>query len=347
MVLLIEENDVKKVLTFEDTLKAVEDAYRQYGLGKAGGNSLIYGNPPPPRCEMRVKGKNLPHLSPEIRNINQTMAYLEESNLIFLRWNFHLGEKKGYISYLIDARDGEILAVIKADASVRSFMGFMRVGAAGAIGAKYLSLKNSKVAGVIGTGRVGKTLLHFLTKVRDIELVYAHSGRKKDDKYAKEMSDKLNIDIIPCNNLERIVNKSDIIMTATKSTIPIIEGKWIHKGTHINAFGADCPFKTELDTLTLQKADKLVIDYYLALDTKELRIPLLNGLLKKENIYANIGEIVAGLKPGREKSSEITIFKNTGMTLPYVTITKNIYEKVINMGLGKEINNESINLMYY
>ena len=296
MVLLIDESDVKKVLTFEDTINAVEDAYRQYGLGKAGGNSLIYGNPVPPRCEMRVNGKNLPHLSPEIRNINQTMAYLEESNLIFLGWNFHLGEKKGYISYLIDAGDGEILAVIKANASVRAFMGFMRVGAAGAIGAKFLSLKNSKVAGVIGTGRVGKTLLHFLTKVRDIELVYAHSGRKKDDRYAKEMRDILNIDIIPCDNLERIVTKSDIILTSTKSTMPIIEGKWIQEGTHINAFGADCPLKTELDALTLQKADKLVIDYYLALDTQELRIPLQLGLFKKETIPANIREIFSGSK---------------------------------------------------
>lgn len=341
MTLLISDEDVKKILTFEETIEAVESAYRQYGLGLAGGNSLRHGCPLPPRCEMRIEGKNLPHMSPQIREIHQDMAYLEETGMILCRIGFYLGDKKGRMSILLNAKNGEILAVIKS-----SLTSWIRTGSAGAVGAKYLSRKNSKVAGIIGTGRQGRTQLPALTKVRDIEKAFAYSGRKRDEKYAQEMSRKLGIDVIACDNVAEVVKDTDILITATCATTPIIQGEMINEGLHINAMGADCPMKTELDALTLKKADKLVIDYELALDTKEIRIPMDQGLLRMEDIYGTIGEVVAGLKPGREKATEITIYKNTGMCLPYVAIYAKVYEKAIETGLGTDIGEYFSDLMY-
>ena len=90
----------------------------------------------------------------------------------------------------------------------------MRTGAAGAVSAKYLSRKDSKIVGVIGTGVQGRSQLQFLTKVRDIEKVYAHSGRRKDKEYAEEMSKKLSMNIISVASVEEAVNGADIVVTA-------------------------------------------------------------------------------------------------------------------------------------
>jgi len=346
LTLLISEEDVKKLLTFDEAIEAVEDAYRQYGMGLVGINSLRNGNHIPPRCEVRIEGKNLPHLSPQIRNISQSSAYLEGTGMAFLYWSFHLGDRRGYISYLIDAKNGEILAIIKANATVRAHLGWMRVGADGAVGARYLSRKDSKTAGVIGTGRVGSAQLQFLTRVRHIEKAFTYSGRRKDEVYAREMSNRLGIDVLACSGAEEVVRNADILITATHATTPIVKGEWINEGVHISAFGADCPLKAELDTSTLKKADKIVIDYELALDTKEIRALIEQGILRDKNIYGNIGEVVAGIKPGRENPSEITIYKNTGMTFPYVAINAIIYKKAKKMGLGTDIGETLTNLIY-
>jgi alanine dehydrogenase len=341
MTILISDNDVKKILTLEETIAAAEDAYRQYGKGLAGGNSLMKDCPIIPRSEMRVEGKSLPHLSPEIRYVSQDMAYLEETGKVFLRWNFYLGDKRAGISYLIDAKNGEILAVIKAPT-----MWTMRVGAVGAVGAKYLARKDSKIAGILGTGRVGRIQLEAVSKIRNIEKAFAYSGRRKNEEYANTMSKKLGIEIIACDTAEQVVRNADILIASTASVNPIVKGEWINKGLHINAFGADCPWKSELDASTITKADKLVIDYELALETKELHVPIEQGLINENDIYGTIGEIVAGIKPGRESPQEFTIFKNTGMPIPYVTISTKVYEKAVENGLGTEIDASFSDLIY-
>jgi ornithine cyclodeaminase/alanine dehydrogenase-like protein (mu-crystallin family) len=341
MTLYIRDEDILGLITFNDVIEAVEDAYKQYGLGLAGGNSLEKDCSIIPRTEMRVEGKDLPHISPGIRAVHQDMAYLEKTGNIFIRWGYHLGKKRGSFQVLVDANSGDLLAIFKAPRTQ-----WMRTGAAGAVGAKYLSKENSTIAGVLGTGRQGRSQIIALSKVRNLEKVYCHSGRKKDQEYAKEMSKLLGIDVIACDNVEDVVKSSDILITATMSTEPLVKGKWIDEGMHITAIGADDPLKVELDAYTLKKADKLVIDYYLALHTKEIRDPLNKGLIEEKNIYGNIGEIVAKIKPSREHDKEITIYKNTGMCLPYVAINTMVLNKVKNSGLGIEVN-ENINKIIF
>lgn len=345
MTLIIRDEEAKNLLTCAEALEALEDAYRQYGLGLAGGNSLVYGSSVIPRCEMRVEGRELPHLSARIRGINQSMAYLEETGMAVVRLSFNLGNRTGMADFLINAKSGEIVAVLKAP-----HVWYMRLGAEGAIGSKYLSRKDSKIAGMIGTGRAGRALLEAIANVRNIEKVYAHAGREADrpiaQEYAKEMSKKLGIEIVVCGSAEEVVRNVDILTTATMATQPIVKGDWVNEGLHINAIGADDPLKAELDAFTLLKADKLVIDYQLSLETKEIRVPMEQGMLKPENIYGHIGEVVAGIKPGRESSSEITIFKNTGMTLPYVTIYKKVYANAIKKGMGTEADKDYLEVIY-
>ena len=331
---MIDDEDVKKILMLDDVMDALEEAFRQYGMGRAGGDGFRYGFIPPPKRELRIKGKGMPHGFPGNVSIGQGMASLEDTKLAVLQHSFSFPKRKSSMFHLIDAESGDTLALVMNN---ESYISWMRTGAEGAIAAKYLSRTDCKVAGVIGTGRQGRAQLQFLVKVRQLEKVYAYSGRRRDEEFANEMSKTLGLDVVATNDAEEVVRNAEVLTTVTHSTVPIVRGDWVEEGTHINGIGADCPLKAELDASTIQKTDKLVIDCEQVLDVADLRAPIEQGVMHATSIYGTIGEIVAGVKPGRQHPSEITVYKSTGMTIPYVTIAAKIYEKAKNMGLGTEV----------
>jgi ornithine cyclodeaminase/alanine dehydrogenase-like protein (mu-crystallin family) len=333
MPLLISDEEVKKILTIEDALDAVESAFRQYGRQLAGGNGFEYRFPPPPKRELRIEGKNLPHGDPKNHFISQGIASLEDTKMSVLQHTLWFQNRKAGIFHLIDNASGNTIAIVMNNSG---YISWMRTCAEGAIAAKYLSRENARIAGIVGTGLQGRGQLQFLTRVRTIEKAFVHSGRRRDEKFAREMGENLGIEVVAANTVEDVARTSDILVTVTRATTPIIKGEWIAQGTHINGIGADCPLKAELDAETLKKADKLIIDCEQMLNVAQMRLPMEQGILQAENIYGTIGEIVAGIKPGRETSSEITLYQSTGMTIPYVTINARIFEKARKMGLGRE-----------
>jgi alanine dehydrogenase len=125
-------------------------------------------------------------------------------------------------------------------------------------------------------------------------------------------------------------------VTATHATQPIVKGEWVKEGTHINTIGADDPQKVELDGVTLKKAAKVVIDSEMAL-TKigHIANSLREGILRREDI-ATIGQVVAGLKPGRENNREITVFSSEGTNMQTAGVAYKVYRKVKEADLGIE-----------
>jgi len=333
MTLLINDDEVRRILTVKDFLESVEDAYREYGLKRAGADGFRHSYVPPPKRELRIEGKGLPHGSPVNTGIAQGMASLERMEMAVIQHSFRFHGRKGGMFHLIDTSDGKTLAVVMNN---DGYISQMRTAADGAIASKYLSRKDSTVAGIIGTGRQGKTQLEFLTKIRPIRKAYAYSGRRRDDDYAREMRERLGIEVIATDGSEEVVRNSDVLVAVTRATAPIVRGEWLNEGTHITSMGADCPLKVELDSTVLRRADKLVIDCEQCLEVAQLRIPIELGILKLEDIYGNIGEVLAGVKPSREEASEITVYTSTGMTVPYVAICARIHEKAKRMGLGTE-----------
>ncbi len=334
MTLLINDDEVKQILTFEDTIEAVEDAYRQYGLGKIGVTGFSYGGLPPPKRELRIKGKGAAHGSPQNECIAQGVASLEETGMAILQHAFRFKNRRGGLFHLIDTTSGETVAIITNNTGTISWQ---RTGAAGAVAAKYLARPDSKIVGILGTGKQGRAQLGMLAKVFDLETAYAHSGRRKDTEYAQEMSKQLGIDVIATDGVEQVVKKADILVAVTHASEPLVKGEWVTEGQHLNGLGADCSMKTEFDVATLQKVDKLVIDCDQALDIAEIRVPMEQGLLSSDAIYGNIGEIVAGVKPSRNTTTEITLFESTGTTMPYVSICATIYKKAQKLNLGREV----------
>ena len=329
MTLLLSEADVENLLDLNDSIEAVESGFLHHGLGRAQSK---------PRREVRIRGKELPHADPRMVRIAQGLAFSDQLGVGILHHilSFPDGNPPSFrvINYLISGQNGDTLAIVNS----RKLLG-MRTGAAGAVSAKYLSRRTSKVAGVIGTGQQGRMQLRFLLKVRPIERAYIYDKIKiYKEKYAEEMSKELGIDVISQENVEQVVDKSDILVTATPSMDPYVKADWIHQGILINIIGADDPPKIELEGSALKKADKLIIMSEECFDAGQLRIPMEQGVLKKDDVYGTLGEIIAGLKPARERDDEIIIYHNPGMTLQDLVIVHRAYQKAMKLGIGKEVN---------
>ena len=333
MVLLIRDEDVKKAdLTPEEVIGAVEDAYKQDGMGLAQDT---------PRREVRTKGKDLPHIAPGTESIGQGLAFLERSKVVVVSHAFHFSWHR-YVTMLIDSEEGKTLAIISREGlpfgkkQRGAGLGDLRTGAAAAIGAKYLARTHVESVGLLGTGKVGRGSLVCLSKVRSFNRVYVHSGRRRDEEFAKELGKMLGVDVESTDDPQDVVTRSDLLITATYATTPIVRGDWLREGVHISGMGSDDPLKAELDLTTFRRADKIVIDGEKGLTTGELAAPIRLGALSPGDVYGKISEIVAGKKSGRSHEGENTIFMSDGTNIQSAGVSYLIYQKVKEMGLGRE-----------
>lgn len=334
MVLLIGPEDIEQIeLKPHDVIKAVESAYRQDGLGKAEET---------PRLEIKIRGRELPHISPGTTSVGQGMAYLEESGIFVTSYAYHFDFHK-YINEILDPETGKTLAIIKRTREPFGTepknidSGMLRTGAAAAIGAKYMANKRIESVGIIGTGRIGKGSLICLNDAIGFEKVYTHSGRRGDENFTKQMSKYVDADIETFDSIKDLVRKCDLLVTCTYAQKPIVKGEWLREGTHISGMGADGPLKSELDTEVFRKASKIVIDSQKCLSIGELSAALKSGAISITDIDGKIGEVVAGKISGRDKESDITIFESDGTHIQSGAVAYLIYQNAIKQGLGVEI----------
>jgi ornithine cyclodeaminase/alanine dehydrogenase-like protein (mu-crystallin family) len=325
MVLLIEESDISQIeMTPSEVIAAVESAYRQNGLGQAEET---------PRLEIKIKGKHLPHIAPGTTSVGQGMALLEESGIFVVSHAYHFDFHK-YINQILDPETGETLAVIKRSRGTlgskpgKIDSGGLRTGAAAAIGAKYMGKASVEAVGVIGTGRIGRASLACMAEVRDFDVVYSHSGRRKDEEFTRVMGKIIGVDVVACESPEEVVRGSDVLVT-------VVRGEWLREGAHVSGMGADGPMKAEMDVEVFRRARKVAVDSEKCLSIGEVARSLESGALDRESI-SRIGEIVAGSKPGREEASEITVFESDGTHIQSASVVHLIYRKALELGLGVE-----------
>jgi len=211
----------------------------------------------------------------------------------------------------------------------------MRTGAASAVATKYLARKNAKTLGVVGAGFQAVTQIVGISKVRKLKEISVYDIKEEAvEKLAKILSkEKIKI---KKGKLEEVCQK-DILVTATPSREPVVKKEWIRAGTHINAIGADAPGKEELDPEILKEA-KIVVDCLeQAEHSGEINVPLEKGLIKKEDIFGELGEIVSGKKPARESEDEITIFDSTGLAIQDLYTATLVYKEAKRKKIGREI----------
>lgn len=317
-------NDVKKILTMKDAIELVETAFREKGLKRVQ-------MPPKPYLYFRKYDGDL-------RIMPSYFEELDEAGVKLVNVHPNNPEKYGLPTVLatillFDPKTGAPISIMDG-----TWITAMRTAAATGVATKRLARKNAKVVGLIGAGYQASFQLEALHEVVKMESVKVYRrNREKAEKFAKEMSAKLGVNVEATDSVEDAVKGVDILVTVTPVREPIVKNEWITEGMHINAIGADAPRKEELEPEILKRAKIVIDDWEQASHSGEINVPLKNGIITKDDIYATIGEIVGGLKPGRVSDEEITTFDSTGLSLQDVITGWHVYKVAKEKEVGSEI----------
>jgi len=129
----------------------------------------------------------------------------------------------------------------------------------------------------------------------------------------------------------------DILVTTTPVRSPVVKSEWVKEGTHINARGADAKGNQELDSQLMALAKIVVDDIVQASHSGEVNVPLSSGVISTGDIHCELGEVIAGTKPGREGDDEITIFDSTGLAIQDLATVNLVYERAVEMGIWSRL----------
>jgi alanine dehydrogenase len=328
--LLLRDDQVKNLLTMSEVMEAVELAFRQKGIGR-----------------VQMPAKVFLYYRKYDGDLRTLPSYLEDLDISAVKIvNVHPDNpsKKKLptvmaVIVLIDPSSGFPLAIMGGTTVTD-----MRTGAAGGIAAKFLAKKDSKVVGLVGAGAQARTQLRALVEVyKKLEEVRIWSRHTKSIRIFVAEAEREYVDLcklVPKESVRKAVEGADIIVTTTPSRKPLVMEDMVSSGTHINCIGADAFGKEEIDLSILKRAKIVIDDWDQAFHRGEINVPLLlrDKIIVKEDLWGEIGQIVAGLKPGRLSKEEITVFNSTGLAVHDAVTAKIAYDKALQKRVGTFIN---------
>lgn len=210
-----------------------------------------------------------------------------------------------------EAQKGRLQAILDAKSLTTK-----RTAAASALASTFLSRPDSSTLLVIGTGALSKNLIEAHASVRPIQEVFVY-GRNFDKAktIAGEMQNKA-YQITAIDKLEKVISRVDIISCATLAKDPIVLGKYLVAGQHLDMVGAYLKDMREADDEAITKSEVFVDNFIGALkETGDIVIPLEKGIITREDIHADLFELCSGRSKGRMNPYEITFFKSVGHAL--------------------------------
>jgi alanine dehydrogenase len=314
-VLLLTEDEVRQVLTMEMALEAVEQALRKLALDEVV-------NVPRSRAQtdhamlhvMAAAGKTLGVMGLKAYSTSRRGAH------------FHVT--------LYDGKTGALLALIQAD-----YLGQVRTGAASGVATQYMARPDASEVGLFGSGKQARTQLQAICKVRKISRVQVYSPNEEHRRrFAAEMKELCNTEVVTVPRPEMAAEDKDIIITATTSREPVLNGHWIAEGTHINAIGSNFLGKAEIDAVAVRRCDSIVVDSkdQARLEAGDFVQPLEDGSIHWADVH-ELGQVIVGRYTGRAHPQDVTLFKSLGIAIEDVALAAKVYAKAQAAGLGRTI----------
>ena len=315
MPLFLTEDDVARLLTMDDALRAVEEAFRQHGQGSTVNR---------PRTRVRVP-----------QGILHVMAAgLPPEGVLGFKAYTAFGGTVRFHVHLYSAEDGRLLALMEADR-----LGQIRTGAASGVATRYLARPDASVVGIFGTGWQARSQLQAVCAVRMVREVRAY-GRDPARRaaFSREMEATLGVPVRPASEPRAAVEGADIVITITTAKTPVFDGRWLAAGSHVNAAGSNFAERQEIDEATVTAARLIVVDSkeQARIECGDLIGPASRGLLSWDQVH-ELGEVVAGKIPGRERAGDITLFESQGLALEDVAVAAVVYRKAVREQVGREL----------
>jgi ornithine cyclodeaminase len=310
-------------MTDAEIMAAVEDGLRAQGLGQA-------------TIEPRV------HLVPEQDypgHFNVLRGYIRPLGVAGVKvvGDFYRNHEQGLPSELallnlFDPKTGAPVAIIDA-----SDITDMRTGAVTAIGARHLARKDSKVLGHIGARGTSYWNVRLLDAIFDFDEIRVHSRRPESrDAFAARLESDLGKKITVTTDWESCVRGADIVVEASRleKPEPLLKTEWIKKGACVIPYGTMSAVELSLTDIM----DKMVMDHWGQARSGPfgaLRAHVDSGRLSEQTLHAELGEIVAGLKPGRDSEGETNLFWHRGLSLSDIALGSAMLRKAQALGIGQ------------
>jgi alanine dehydrogenase len=322
-IIVLNDQDVEKLISFSENLDMIERAFGDYNSGKSHVFPVVREAVTPHQGIFGIKS-----------------GYLETQNILgFKAGGFWANNKnKGLANHqsvivLFNPETGQPCALVAAN-----FVTQIRTAAIGAIGCKYLARPDCHVLAIIGAGQQGrnqlKAALHVLPAIKEIYLYDVYTPAA--EALAQDMSQHPG-KITVTSAAEEACSNADVIVTATSSYTAIVMADWVKKGAHINAVGTDTKGKQELDPQIFAKASVVVDNMEQCLQLGESQHAYAKGIITRESIYAEIGEIINGTKQGRATREQITLFDTTGVAIQDLATAGYAFEQAAKRGMGIRI----------
>lgn len=314
--LYLNEDDVAWLLDIDTAIECVEEAFRQWGAGKAD-------NQPRRRCDVGDGAK--------LHVLSAAAEYLG-----FAGYKSYITTRAGsrFQFGLFDARTSHPVAVIEAN-----LLGQMRTGGASGVATKYMARPDAKVVGCFGTGFQARAQLKAVCSVRRIERVefYGRNDARRRT-FADEMSELCNVPVVPIHSPEDVAAEKDIVICATSSPIPLFDGHVLAEGTHLNVIGSNYSTKGEIDVTTIRRADHIVCDSKDAckLEAGDFVPALEDGSLDWSRVH-ELSDVLHGRETGRAHPEDITLFKSVGLALEDLAVAVRVLEKARIEGIGQPL----------
>jgi ornithine cyclodeaminase/alanine dehydrogenase-like protein (mu-crystallin family) len=321
--LVLSRTDVLAILTLRDCIDAVERAFASH----AAGHTLRPGvlGVPAPGGGFHVKAAGL---------LGERSYFAAKTNA-----NFPDNPRRAGLPaiqgtlVLADASNGVPLALMDSG-SVTA----LRTGAATAVAARHLARPDSRTATIVGCGAQGDLQLAALAAVLPLERAWAVDvDPERAAALAARAARALGFPVEATEDLRGALRRSDAIVTCTPARRAFVERADVAAGAFVAAVGADSQGKQELEPALVAAATLVVDSLEQCVEIGELQHALSAGLLTRDQVHAELADVVVGRRPGRTRADEITVFDSTGTALEDVAAAIVVYEKARAAGRGREV----------
>lgn len=316
MALYLTESQVRSLLTMPLAVGLVDASFRHL----ADGSATVH-----PRRRLHIPGQSMLHY---LAASDTTAGYMG------LKIYTASHGRLRFLVLLFETTTGELAAVLEAD-----YLGQMRTGAATGVATQYMAREDAHALGVIGTGLQARTQILAVAEVRKLDRIRVF-GRDANRRaaFATEIENLTHVATEPMDSAESTVADADIIVTITTSVKPVVLGRWISTGTHVNAAGSNFANKSELDADAVNRADIIAVD---SLDQSKIEsgelILTFGADAKRWDTVVELSQIVAGRVAGRASSNQITLFKSNGIATEDIIVAARLYEMAKAQGIGRTL----------
>lgn len=340
MTLLLKNREIENLVSMAEAVEAVEEAFKQLSAGEAVNRprSRIYlsGRRPGHTYWFNNIAGAVPAFQSMALRIDSALSHAVSAGPGPVREEY-IGNFVGLV-FLFNTETCELDAVMDDH-----FISVLRVGATTGVALKHLAPRDAKRVALFGAGEQARGQILAACAVRPIERVTVYSPTAENRRrFAREMAQRLSIDVVPADAPREAVAGADIIMSATNSTAPVFEGEWVPEGATVTAIVGGDYFKRrdEVPVTCYRRCPRVTVNSreQLFLEKQGLLYGLIEeGTIPRETVQ-ELGDVAAGKAPGRLSPEEILLYKNnTGMGIQFAAVGRKVCEAARRRGLGREI----------